>query len=45
MFKYVREFIREVFPSVKVKVRDVLVVPEDIVPLYRMWCIANGLEG
>lgn len=37
--KHTKEFIEAVFPEVKVKEPT---IPEDIAPLYRLWCIENG---
>lgn len=39
-FKYIKEFTESVFPDVK----EPVTVPEDIIPLYRLWCIENGKE-
>lgn len=42
-FKYIKEFTEAVFPDTKLPEGEVT-IPEDIVPLYRLWCVMNGKE-
>ncbi len=42
-YKHIREFIAAVFPDAKVPAKPVL--PEDVVPLYLLWCFENGKEA
>ena len=41
-FKHTKEFIEAVFPDTKITMP--IIIPEDIVPLYKIWCIENGKE-
>ena len=41
-YKHAKEFIEAVFPEVKVT--EPIVIPEDIIPLYEVWCRENGKE-
>ena len=40
--KHAKEFIEAVFPEVKVT--EPIVIPEDIIPLYKAWCRQNEKE-
>ena len=43
-YKHAREFVKEVFPDTKLPENEVIVIPEDIKPVYRAWCEQNGKE-